>query len=38
VVRGSFDKLRMASLFAMVSGHRELDERRTIALTLTLSA
>jgi hypothetical protein len=36
-VRGSFDKLRMTSLFAMVSSHREPDERRTITLTLTLT-
>jgi hypothetical protein len=27
----------MTSLFAMVSSHRELDERRTITLTLPLS-
>ena len=36
-VRGSFDKLRMTSLFAMVSSHREPVERRTITLTPTLS-
>jgi hypothetical protein len=30
-----FDKLRMTFLSAMVSGHREPDERRTITLTLT---
>jgi hypothetical protein len=29
--------LRMTSLFAMVSSHREPDERRTITLTPTLS-
>jgi hypothetical protein len=33
----SFDKPRMTFLSAMVSSHREPDERRTITLTLTLS-